>query len=849
MARLAWASLRAHPLRLLATALSVVLGIAFVSGTFVLTDTVQAAFDELFGSSAGVNVAVRAVPAFEAESLNGGRPGVPDDLLPTIDALPGVAAIDPRYSGLAQLVDSDGEPLGGENAPTTGTGAPAAGALAGVELQSGRFPEAAGEVAIDGASAETLGRALGDAVGVSLNAPAREFTVVGTVSLPGVEGSGATLTVFHPETAKALYGAEGADQVAVLAAGGLDNVTLRDRISAAVGPEFEAVTGEELASEAASQVGEYLGFLTRGLLIFAGAALLVGAVIILNTFAITVAQRTRELALLQAVGADAPQVFRMVLTEAAAVGLVGAAVGVAAGVIVAAGLRALLDAADVPLPSAALVLAPRTVVIGLVVGPAVTLLAAIGPALRASRVAPVEALRMGAVPSDGRIGGFRLALGALLALAGVAALVAAAQGLAGQAGPWLIGGGAFSGGIAVILLGPMLMAPVARVLGEPVKMARGLPGRLARHNAIRNPRRTGATAAALVIGLGLVCFALIFMASLRASVEAVIENRFLADFQVQSSGPGGFPDAAADALRAVPGVETVSAAKFSAAGVNGSARPLLAIDPATFLSTFALDVNQGSLDGLDRDGAALAGSLLTDLGLSVGDTVEVTFVPGQPPQALQIVATYDAVTLPGGEEAARVLVSAERYAEALPVVPDSVAFVRLAGGADPAALRPGLEEALAQYPGALLVDGAQIRGQIAEQTNQLLGLVFGLLLLSALVALVGVVNILGLSVLERTRELGLLQAVGMTREQVRQMVRLESVIIALLGGTLGLGLGTAFAWLVVRVLRDSGLEVFQVPVGQMAAAVAVSGLVGVLASVIPAWRASQVDVLRALHVE
>lgn len=849
MRGLAWASVKAHPLRLLVTALSVVLGIAFVSGTFVLTDTVRTAFDQLFGSTSDrVDVAVRAVSAFDASSLGAGRPPVPAEVLPTIEAVPGVAALEPRYTGLAQLVDSDGQPIGGETAPTLGVAAPTVPELAEVDLKSGRFPETGNEVAIDAGSAEALGMSLGDRVGVSLNAPVRDFTIVGTVDVRGADGgSGATVTVFAPETARALYG--GAGQVAVLAEKGIDHATLRNQVADAVGPDFEALTGEELDSEIASQVGEFLGFLTRGLLVFAGAALLVGAVIILNTFGITVAQRTRELALLQAVGADGRQVFRMVLTEAGAVGLFGSALGIAAGALVAAGLRTLLEVAGVPLPSAALVFAPRTILAGLALGPVVTVVAAVGPALRASRVAPVEALRAGASPADGSLPAVRLVSGMLLGLSGGAALLIAASGLAADNGPWVVGAGALSGGLAVVLLGPALMAPVTRLLGEPVSVARGLPGRLARDNATRNPRRTGATASALIIGLGLVCFVLIFISSLRASVETVIENRFLADYQVQATSAGGFPGDATDQLGTVPGVDTVSAATFSAAGVNGAARPLLAIDPETFPATFALDVTQGGLEGLVGEGVAVAEGLLADLNLGVGDTVPVTFVPGEPPQDLQIVASYEPVTLPGGEEAAQVLVSSDRYAQAVPSPPVTAAFVRLAEGTDAAALRPALEDALAEFPGALLVDASEIRAQVADQANQLLGLVFGLLLLSVLVALVGVVNILGLSVLERTRELGLLQAVGMTRGQVRQMVRLESVIIALLGGVLGLSLGTAFAWLVVRVLRDNGLEVFRMPVEQMAAAVVVAAFVGVLASVLPAWRASRIDVLRALQVD
>ncbi len=853
MGYIAWASVRAHPVRLLATALSVVLSIAFVTGTFVFTDTVRSAFDQLFGSAAsGVDVTVRTVPVFEAEAATRNRPKVSEDLLPAIQAVEGVAAAEPRYSGLAELVDDQGNVLGASpGPPKAGADAPTVPELATVELRSGRYPANAGEVAIDAASAEMLGRGLGDQVGVVLNAPVRQFTVVGTVGLVGGldDLAGSTLTLFDDATARELYGGGGAGSISVLAEEGVERDALREAIATAIGPEYEALTGEQVASEAVDQVGEFLGFLTTGLLIFAGVALVVGAIIILNTFGITVAQRTRELALLQAVGADGRQVLITVLLEAAVVGVFGSALGIVVGVAVAQALRALLEAVQVPLPSTALVLAPRTIVVGLALGIVVTVLAALGPAVRAARVDPIQALREIDAGRQADLGLPRAVLGITFAAAGGWALWRVIAGSGGPTVQWLIGGGSLALLLAVVLLSPLVMAPVARMLGGPVAAIRGLPGALARENATRNPRRTAATASALVIGLGLVCFVLIFIASLRGSVDAVLDERFLADYQVQATDARGFPEAAREAVRGVPGVEIVSPAKFGYVGVGGSAREVLGVDAATLQATFALDVTSGSLDGLSGEGVAVADGFAQDLGVGLGDTVEIAFLPETPPQRLQVVATFDPVGLPGGTAVAQLLVDVQRYGQAVPFALDAAAFIRLAEGAQPETVRPAIEAVLAEYPGAQLVDAGEIAEQVAAQTNQLLGLVFGLLLLSVIIALVGVVNILGLSVLERTRELGLLQAVGMTRGQARQMVRWESVIIALLGAVVGLAVGTGLGWLGVRALEDEGLEVFRLPLAQMAAAVAVAAVAGVLASVLPARRASRVDILRALRVE
>ena len=838
MRRIAWANVRGHPMRTLATALSVVFGVAFVAGTFVFTDTVRDAFDQLFGSTVqGTDVVVRM-----AEDGSAAGQGVRPEVADRVAGLPGVAAAEAKYRGYAKLADDDGEALGGFGALLQGVDTPdTPGAL---ELREGRMPEGDDEVAIDAASAEAIGRQVGEEALLVLNGPEQPFTISGIVAPPsGVEElAGSTTIVFSDATAERLYGGGGATYVSVLAADGVELTDLRDSIRAELGPDFEALTVEEVIDDSVAQVGDFLGFLTRGLLVFAGAALLVGAIIIFNTFGITVTQRTREFALVQAVGADSTQVVRAVMLEAVITGVVGSALGVAVGVAGAMGLRALLVLVDMPLPSTSLRLAPRTVVVGMVIGVVVTLVAAVGPALRAARRAPVDALRSTAGGGEKGVGTARLIMGSLAGGIATTTLVGTALDRIGMVGLAI---GATSLTLAIVLLSPLLAAPMTAVIGAPIRMLRRLPGTLARANAVRNPARTASTATALLVGLGLVTFVLILVSSFRTSLDRVIVEQFRADFQLQATDQMGYPRSVTADAREVPGVELVSATKVTRGSLNGETRTVFAVDPATLPEVFRFDVfGGGDLADLGDRGVVLS----DELGVPVGATVELA-VGSQQPAERQVVGLMEDLHLPGTTRVAQVLVNRASVEEALSGQPDLVGFVKLAQGADQAAVRAGLEEVVAAQPDVRIADNSDLRGQVREQTNQLLGLVVGLMLLSVIVAFVGVVNILGLSIIERSDELGLLQALGMTRQQARQMVRWESVIITMLGTFVGLVMGTLFGWLGVRVLRDEGLGTFSMPLEQIAIAVVVMLVSGVLASVIPARRASRADVLRAVTVE
>ena len=846
MLRTTLSSLAAHKARLLSTALAIVLGIAFVTGTLVFGDTLTASFTDLFGEvGAGIDVQVEGQEGFGGAF---GAPaevaGVPQDVADRVAAVDGVAATEAEHTGGAQLLGADGELVGGQGPPAIGVDAPTVEQLATVEVRAGRYPEGPDEIAVDAATAQAEGFAVGDPIRVAVEGPAEERTLVGTFGFPGRDDvAGATVTMFDDETARDLYGADGATSVAVLAEDGVEPEQLRDDVAAAVGPDFDVVTGEEAAAQDAADVSQVLGFLTTGLLVFAGVSLVVAAFLIFNTFTIIVAQRTRELALLRAIGASRRQVLASVLLEAVVVGVLGSALGLGLGLLVAGGLRALLDAFGVGLPAGDLVVAARTPLAAMVLGPLVTIVAAVVPALGATRVSPLAAMRAVAAPPRAGRGVLRLVVGVVLLGGGAVLLV---LGLTGEAGVVAVGAGALLVLLAVAVLSALVVTPVAWAIGAPVAALRGMAGTLARENSLRNPRRTATTAAALMIGLGLVSFVLIFSASLQASVDEQLDALFLADYTVTPTDFMGFPPAVAEDLADTAGVASVTPERVTTVGVDGSARTAAGIDPIRYADAFAVEVSGGDLRALEGGAIGLDGDLAGTLGVGVGDTVPLALVDPEAERDVEVGAIYDLATTAANTQ---VLLGLDTLATEAPGLQDTALYVLLEDGADPDAVRADLDAVVADYPSVRLFDATDLREEIATQTDQLLGLVTALLLLSVLIALFGITNTLGLSVLERTRELGLLRAVGMTRAQARVMVRWEAVIVSLLGAALGLAVGVFFGFVFTEALAELGLSAFALPVGSLAVAVVLAGLAGVLAAVIPARRASRVDILRALAVE
>lgn len=841
-------SLLAHKLRLALTALAIVLGVAFVSGTLIYTDTVRSSFESVFGQiTADVDLAVRGISALDESSTDNAF-GAPPPVVTlatadAVEATDGVAAVERNVEGVAQLVDASGEPIGNQQGPPTlGFNAPTNDALAPSELRSGRYPQTADEVALDAASAADNDFAVGDTIQIAANGPTAPYEIVGVFGFSGgVDNlAGASVALFEPSTAFELFGRDGGyESVDVLAADGVDVETLSERLAGAVGDDYEVISGDELAAESQGLIDSFLNVFNIALLVFAGVSLFVGAFIINNTFAIIVAQRSRELALLRAVGASRRQVLGSVLLEALIVGVLASIVGVLAGAGVALALRAVLSAFGLDLPEAQLVFALRTAIVGLALGVVITMLSALVPALQALRVPPVAAMQQIAVPRSRRRGVIRTVFGVVVAGVGVVLL---AVGLSGSGGFPVIVGGAVMLLLGAALLAQYVTRPLLAVIGWPLQRL-GIRGTLAQENAVRNPRRTASTASALMIGLGLVTFALIFGASLRESTTGAIDDQLTADFLINSQG-AGLPGEVEQRVADVEQVQTVAAERFGQMAVgplDDQIVSVFSLDPDKFTSAYTVDVTDGDLADFPKGGLILHADVAEQAGVSAGDTIAVTF-PDTGAQRLPVRAVFEANNQFVGEY----FVDADTWVDNSSDDTIALLHIALAGGADVDAARTNIDAAVADFPGLTVQDRQEVKEQLGDGINQLLGLISALLGLSIVIALFGIANTLSLSVFERTRELGLLRAVGATRRQVRSVIRWESVLIAVLGATFGVVVGTVFGWMTVQALASEGFSTFAFPTVQVVVAVVVAAIAGILAAILPARRAAKVDMLRAL---
>ena len=839
-------SLLARKLRLALTTVAIVLGVAFVTGAFVLGDTINATFDRLFrGVYEGIDVVVRSPASMEGQQVQVAREPLPEPLLDRVREVDGVAVAEGVVQGYAQPVRPDGEPVLTQGAPTLGVNIPTSPELAGqFNLREGRLPQGPGEIVIDAATARGNGIRVGERIKVLFQGPPRFFEVVGIIGFGEADNlAGAVITGFETKTAQEVLGRRGVfDEIDVAAEEGVSAGELRDRVSAAIGPGYEVITGADLSEQAAQEFADTLGnVFTNVLLAFAAVAVFVAGFLIFNTFSIIVAQRARELALLRCMGASRRQVRDMVLLEALAVGVVASVLGVGAGVLLAVGLRALIAAFLGGLPTTSLQLLPRTVAVAVVTGVVATLLASILPARRATRVPPVAALREELAVLPGRSTRRRVALGVLLTALGAALLL---TGLFAEVGNRLLAVGA---GAAVVFLGvaalsPLVVRPLARVLGWPFARLFGVTGRLAQQNAMRSPRRTASTAAALMVGLALVSFVAILAASLKATAFSTLERSVAADYILTGRNFTGFSPEVAERLRELPELEAVAAVRLGLWQLDGRQQGLMAVDPAAYQAAVRTEVVRGSLDALAGGGVAVSEEVAAERGWEVGDLLAMTFPRGS--EQAEIKAIYKDNQVNGDYMVS--LATYERwYVEQL----DFQVLAKLREGTEPAAARQAIERVLADFPVVTVQDQAEYKEQQAESVNSLLRLFMGLLFLAIVIALLGIVNTLALSVFERVRELGLLRAVGMTRRQVRAMIRWEAVVVAVLGGVLGAAVGTAFALVTLRALEETGVTKVAVPGGQLALAVLATGVAGVLTAVLPARRAAKVDVLRAVTVE
>jgi putative ABC transport system permease protein len=859
MWRATFKNLYSHKLRLALTTLAVVLGVGFISGTLVLGDTMRAAFADAFGELTGkVDVQVRGETEFGKTGGGDEREPVPAAVVERIAGVEGVAAVEPQIEGYAQLLDRSGEPIGGgEGPPAIGGNVPRNENLAGVELRKGRYPRAPDEAAIDADTAKNQGFAVDDTVGVVVpTGPARRVEIVGIVGFGELDNlGGATLVMFDRETALELFSPEGEawSTVAARAESGISRQELADRVAAAVGPGFEVLTSEEVLDVDLADVSDSLSFLTALLLLFGTVSLFVGALMIANTFSIIITQRTRELALLRALGASRAQVLASVVIEAAIPGLLGSAAGLGLGLGVAAGLGVLLKMFGIDLPDAPLVFVPRTAAIAVGVGLVVTIMSALGPALKATRVPPVAALRTTAAPPPSRPGAIRFVGGLTVIVLGVSALVTGflagdswlpvigAAEESGETGSFTIGAGTLLTMAGAALLGAQVMRPLISVLGWP--LTHSLTGQLARENALRDPHRTAATASAMMIRLGLVAFGLVVAQSARASATVAIERTFVADFQVRASGSEGFPPQVVRALDALPEVSEASLVKSGEFRHGREVLGVVAVDPDAVGETLALNFAGGGPEDFRSGGVLLSEEAAEAGGLAVGDAYAMEFAAtGE--QRVPVAGVIEGSGL-GADFVLDTATFEENFEGASPMQVN----VRLANGVGVEEARPKVERALAPFPTAEVRDAEEAKEQAASNVDELLGLLLALLLLSILVALLGIANTLSLSVFERFREIGLLRAVGATQMQVRMMMRREAVLVALVGGILGVGVGLPLGWGAVRALADQGITEFALPVFQLVATVLLAGAGGPLAATLPARRASRIDVLQAVAIE
>lgn len=859
MIRAAIKGVWANKLRLTLTAIAIVIGVGFVAASFVFTDTINARFESLLTDvSAGVDVYVRPVPpetGNEFTEIGSMSEGTVDDVL----AVPGVRIAEGGVGGYAQFVGSDGEPVGGQGPPTFGFSWTVADELNPLRIAegNGRPPQAAGEVVADVGSAEAGGFVVGDTVTVLTLGPPEQFVLVGLANFGEADNlAGASIAAFELAEAQRLLNLEGQlSEIAVAAEQGVEAETLATDIDQALAGDFVVQTAEASNAEQLADIGEALGFLNIALLAFAAVAVFVGAFIIYNTFRIIVAQRTRELALLRAIGATGRQVTWLVVVEAIIVALIASAIGVLLGVGLAILLAAVMNAAGFNLPEGPLTLAPRTVIVAMSVGMIVTLVSAVFPARKAASVPPVAAMHTELARVPRKSLNRRAAAGAIVTLLGLALLLVGL--FASVENPAIyVGAGALIFFLGVSILAPLAAKPMALVLGWPLPRLFNTTGQLAQDNTARQPRRTASTASALMIGVALVVFVAIFAASIKSTVEDSIFDNFPADLSASSTNfEVGVSPAFTAEMEQLEEFETVTPLVFDQAllsetevvdgetlGVdNGVA--LIALDPLLADDVVNLEPAPGAYQALAGSAGVLVfQEIMDEKSWVVGDTIVMGF-----PNALgtdtEIVGTI------GKADFGQYVIDRDFYNTVYDNPFDTIVFGTMAAGVAPEDARLAADGVAEPYPNVQIQNKDEVVADAESQIDQLLVLFTGLLFLAIIIAILGITNTLALSIIERTREIGLLRAVGMTRFQTKWMVRWEAVIVAVFGALMGVGIGVFLGWAVVQALADEGLGTFAIPWSQLLFLVLLAALAGIIAAIYPSWKASRIDVLDAIAYE
>jgi putative ABC transport system permease protein len=831
--------LLARRVRLALTALAIALGVGFMAGSFVFTATLTRSLDSLITqASSGTDVVVQhSSPPGGFGAGSGARQPVAASILAGIRALPDVRAADGLISDRAQLLGRNGKPLPAQFA-VAGSWPPDPAFQAPYTRREGSPPAGPGQVMIDRRSASEGHFAVGEPIEVAVGGQARRFVISGITGYGSADSfAGGSIALFGLRTAQQLFGKPGSyDSIDVHAIPGVSAQQLRDQVATVLPRGVVALTASSAAATEASQLNSQLSILTSFFLAFAGVALFVGGFVIWNTFSIMIGQRTRELALLRTLGAGRGQVFRSVLGEAAAVGIIAALAGAGLGIALSKGLVALLSAFGLSLPVTGLVVPAGRLVLAGLAGLAVTLIAALAPARKATRVAPVQALRE-AAPTPAVFSVRRLAIGLAVAGAGIALLLA---GLFAGAALAVTSAGAALCFIGVTVLGPLVARPLAYLIGYPLTRLRGCTGRIARGNTMRNPKRTSATAAALMVGLTLIVATSVMVTSARALLEGQVGAAAKTSFYVQATSADiGLTPALARALAGVPGVRAVTEVRATDATVAGAAHQNVdGVDPAAIGGFTDLGLRSGTVASLSSGELLVSQAAATGHGWRLGDPVRIQFGAYRVAE-LKIGGVFANVGPLSGYLVSNATFTADTGRQV-----DSVDLVRSAAGAG-----ASIRRALAGYPGAQLLNQAAFARSRGSMLASLLNLVTALLVLAVIVALLGIVNTLALSVVERTRELGLLRAIGVRRGQLAQMIAAESVIIAIigavLGAALGLGLGAALADAFTRAQQATVV----ISPGQVIAYIVAAALAGVPAAIAPARRAARLNVLDAIAAE
>jgi putative ABC transport system permease protein len=836
-------SIRSRWGRTLAIAFAITASVSFVVGSFVLADSLRATFNSLFQElNANVDLEIRATQEFTTDDA---RDPIDVTIADSIRGVDGVAIVEPTLQRFAQLLDANGEAITPAGGPTFGVSWQGDAGIQGVTIKEGRAPSGPDELAIDKATADKEGLGVGDTVSYLTDVGTFQGTITATVGLGSADSfGGAQLTALDLDTALVNFGADGkVDAIDVKVADGADVATVQRAIERILPPNTEAVTGREVAQETADQVNQFVDVFGTGLLIFAFITAFVSAFIINNVFQITIGQRLRELALLRAVGASGRQVRRMITLEAFGLGVVSTVLGVFGGLLVARGLIAAFDAAGAGFPDTKIVMEPRTVLVAAVVGIGITMASVIVPSRRASRIPPVAAMRpeLGFVAMRTR----RLVAGVIVTIAGITMFVV---GLFVRPGGTtgliaLAGGGALLLFLGIASLSSTIATPVTRVIGWPIQKLFKVPGALARENVARAPRRTSSSASALMIGVALVSSTAVFASSLRASLINTLESAISADYIVTDQSFQGLSPVVSETLAAVPELDAVTPVRGVTGQVDGSTKNIGAVDPVAFEKLVNPDLLDGSIADLGLNELLLQKDPANDLGATVGSTVDVTFQNGVQ-QTLTVAGIYADATFGNW------LISLDTLAEVSDApARDFFVIAKLADGVDAATGDAAVKAAMDPFPQANVQTNAEFLDSQEAQINQLLLIITMLLAFAILIAILGISITLALGVFERTREIGLLRAVGMNKRQTRRSVRWEAVIVSIFGAVVGIVVGTFLGVVLSLAVPDDVISKLAFNPSIIVIILIGAVIAGLFAALYPSYKASNMDVLEAIATE